>query len=100
MTLLTGLMLMMLLMMFQMTLTGLMVMMFSKTSNRKSVLVKVCGCSCLLSALLCVVVTVTTTVVHMNRLQTLRECVYQVRNTLIWMIMTMCIRVAGYLALT
>ena len=60
-----------------MTLTGLMVMMFSKTSNRKSVLVKVCGCFCLLSALLCVVVTVTTTVVHMNRLQTLRECVYQ-----------------------
>ena len=50
-----------------MTLTGLMVMMFSKTSNRKSVLVKVCGCFCLLSALLCVVVTVTTTVVHMNR---------------------------------
>ena len=96
MTLLTGLMLMMLfmimtimmMMMFQMTLTGLMVMMFSKTSNRKSVLVKVCGCSCLLSALLCVVVTVTTTVVHMNRLQTLRECVYQVRNTLIWMVLT------------
>ena len=29
--------------------------------------VKFCGCFCLLSALLCVVVTVTTTVVHMNR---------------------------------
>ena len=51
----------------QMTLTGLMVMMFSKTNNRKSCLVKCCGCMCLLSALLCVVVTVTTTVVHMNR---------------------------------
>ena len=32
---------------------------------------------CLLCSLLCVVVTVTTTVIHMNRLQTLRECVYQ-----------------------
>merc|ERR1719471_2724381 len=60
-----------------MTCTGLLVMLFSKTSNRKSCLVKFCGCFCLLSALLCVVVTVTTTVVHMNRLQTLRECVYQ-----------------------
>ena len=44
-----------------------MVMMFSKTSHRKSCLVKICGCMCLMSALLCVVVTVTTTVVHMNR---------------------------------
>merc|ERR1719471_1490294 len=60
-----------------MTCTGLLVMLFSKTSNRKSCLVKICGCLCLLSALLCVVVTVTTTVIHMNRLQTLRECVYQ-----------------------
>ena len=40
--------------------------------------IKVCGCCCLCSAVLCVVVTVTTTVIHMNRLQTLRECVYQV----------------------
>ena len=38
---------------------------------------KLCGCLCLVSAVLCVVVTVTTTVIHMNRLQTLRECVYQ-----------------------
>jgi hypothetical protein len=28
----------------------------------------------------CVVITVTTTVVHMNRLQTLRECVYNARG--------------------
>jgi len=60
-----------------MTITGIMVMLFSKTNNRKSCLVKICGCFCLLSSLLCVVVTVTTTVIHMNRLQTLRECVYQ-----------------------
>jgi len=38
--------------------------------------IKVCGICCLLSAVLCVIVTVTTTVIHMNRLQTLRECVY------------------------
>ena len=37
----------------------------------------VCGCLCLLSCVVCVVVTVTTTVIHMNRLQTLRECIYQ-----------------------
>ena len=39
--------------------------------------IKLCGCCCLVSAVLCVIVTVTTTVIHMNRLQTLRECVYQ-----------------------
>ena len=39
--------------------------------------IKLCGICCLASAVLCVVVTVTTTVIHMNRLQTLRECVYQ-----------------------
>ena len=31
-------------------------------------------------AVVCVVITVTTTVVHMNRLQTLRECVYNARG--------------------
>ena len=39
--------------------------------------IKLCGICCLASAVLCVVITVTTTVIHMNRLQTLRECVYQ-----------------------
>ena len=29
--------------------------------------IKICGCFCLTSAVLCVVVTVTTTVIHMNR---------------------------------
>ncbi len=38
---------------------------------------KFCGFLCLCSCVLCVVVTVTTTVIHMNRLQTLRECLYQ-----------------------
>lgn len=36
--------------------------------------IKVSGCLCLVCAVLCVVVTVTTTVLHMNRLQTLHEC--------------------------
>lgn len=38
--------------------------------------IKVCGLCCLVCALTCVLVTITTTVIHMNRLQTLRECVY------------------------
>ena len=59
-----------------MTLTGLMVMVFARQANRNSCLIKLCGTVCLLSSLPCVVVTVTTTVIHMNRLQTLRECVY------------------------
>ena len=39
--------------------------------------IKLSGMCCLISAVLCVVVTVSTTVIHMNRLQTLRECLYQ-----------------------
>jgi hypothetical protein len=42
--------------------------------------VKLCGACCLVCAVVCVVITVTTTVVHMNRLQTLRECVYNARG--------------------
>nr|XP_027225316.1 uncharacterized protein LOC113817443 [Penaeus vannamei] len=37
-------------------------------------MIKLSGCLCLVCAVLCVVVTVTTTVLHMNRLQTLQEC--------------------------
>jgi hypothetical protein len=37
------------------------------------------GGSYLICALLCVVMTVTTTVIHMNRLQTHHECVYSHR---------------------
>ncbi|XP_040564743.1 uncharacterized protein [Lepeophtheirus salmonis] len=58
-------------------LTGVMVLCFGRRGNRNGYLIKICGAFCLLSALVCVVVTVTTTVIHMNRLQTLRECVYQ-----------------------
>ena len=42
--------------------------------------VKLCGACCLVCAVVCVVITVTTTVVHMNRLQTLRECIYNARG--------------------
>jgi len=38
--------------------------------------IKLCGGCCLACAVLCVIVTITTTVIHMNRLQMLRECVY------------------------
>lgn len=40
---------------------------------------KVCGSVGVVCALVCVLVTVTTTVVHMSRLQGLRECVYTAR---------------------
>ncbi|KAL1501181.1 hypothetical protein ABEB36_006561 [Hypothenemus hampei] len=57
-------------------LTGLCVISLSSKKNRYSYLIKVCGICCLVCALTCVLVTITTTVIHMNRLQTLRECVY------------------------
>ncbi|XP_057656834.1 uncharacterized protein LOC130894209 isoform X1 [Diorhabda carinulata] len=57
-------------------LTGICVMSLAKRKNRYSFLIKICGVSCLVCALTCVLVTITTTVIHMNRLQTLRECVY------------------------
>ncbi|XP_065172782.1 uncharacterized protein, partial [Atheta coriaria] len=57
-------------------LTGLCVMSLARRKNRYSYLLKVCGVCCLVCALTCVLVTITTTVIHMNRLQTLRECVY------------------------
>lgn len=41
---------------------------------------KLCGCACLASAALCVLVTVATTVVHMSRLQSLNQCHYQQRT--------------------
>lgn len=40
---------------------------------------KVCGSVAILCALVCVIVTVTTTAIHMSRLQNLRECVYTAR---------------------
>ncbi|XP_050293859.1 uncharacterized protein LOC126734326 isoform X2 [Anthonomus grandis grandis] len=57
-------------------LTGLCIISLARRKNRYSYLIKVCGLCCLVCALTCVLVTITTTVIHMNRLQTLRECVY------------------------
>ncbi|CAM1299475.1 Uncharacterised protein g2438 [Pycnogonum litorale] len=56
--------------------TGLLIMCFAKRRNRYSYLIKLTGACLVICTLLCVVITVTTTVIHMNRLQTLRECVY------------------------
>lgn len=42
--------------------------------------IKLCGMCCLMCVGTCVLVTVTTTVVHMSRLQSLRECVYTVKT--------------------
>ncbi|KAK4002448.1 uncharacterized protein LOC116926909 [Daphnia magna] len=60
--------------------TGLLMLCFGWRRNRFGYLVKLCGACCLVCAVVCVVITVTTTVVHMNRLQTLRECVYNARG--------------------
>ncbi|XP_046403062.1 uncharacterized protein LOC124168795 isoform X2 [Ischnura elegans] len=60
-------------------LTGLVVACFARRKNRYGYLMKVSGGCWLGCAALCVAVTVTTTVLHMNRLQTLRECVYTQR---------------------
>jgi hypothetical protein len=49
--------------------TGLLVLCFVRRGNRIGYLIKLCGICCLASAVLCVVVTVTTTVIHMNRLK-------------------------------
>lgn len=51
-----------------------------KTSPKNVLQIKVCGLCCLVCALTCVLVTITTTVIHMNRLQTLKECVYTVKT--------------------
>ncbi|KAK9886652.1 hypothetical protein WA026_017573 [Henosepilachna vigintioctopunctata] len=56
--------------------TGILIMILSKRKYRNNYLIKVGGLCCLICALVCVLVTITTTVIHMNRLQTLRECVY------------------------
>ncbi|KAL3288328.1 hypothetical protein HHI36_002776 [Cryptolaemus montrouzieri] len=56
--------------------TGILIMILSKRKYRNNYLIKVGGLCCLICALTCVLVTITTTVIHMNRLQTLRECVY------------------------
>ncbi|KAE8736877.1 hypothetical protein FOCC_FOCC017667 [Frankliniella occidentalis] len=60
--------------------TGLVVMCLARRRNRYSFLMKLCGCACLASAALCVLVTVATTVVHMSRLQSLSQCHYVLRT--------------------
>ncbi|XP_055686795.1 uncharacterized protein LOC129792087 isoform X2 [Lutzomyia longipalpis] len=61
-------------------LTGLCVISLAKRRNRYSYLIKLTGACALASALTCALVTVTTTVLHMSRLQALRECEYQAKT--------------------
>lgn len=61
-------------------LTGLGIMCLARRKNRYAFLIKLCGVCCLMSAGTCVLVTVTTTVIHMSRLQSLRECVYTAKT--------------------
>ncbi|KAK6618530.1 hypothetical protein RUM43_013723 [Polyplax serrata] len=56
--------------------TGFLIICLAWRKNRNSFLMKLGGLCSLSCAVLCVSVTVTTTVIHMNRLQTLRECLY------------------------
>ncbi|CRK96373.1 CLUMA_CG009790, isoform A, partial [Clunio marinus] len=51
-------------------------MSLARRRNRYSYLIKLSGACSLASALTCALVTVTTTVIHMSRLQALRECQY------------------------
>ncbi|KAF0288394.1 hypothetical protein FJT64_013234 [Amphibalanus amphitrite] len=60
----------------QLMVTGFLLLCFIKRRNRFSYLIKLSGFCCLVSAVLCVVITVTTAVVHIHRLQTLTECVF------------------------
>ncbi|XP_046682929.1 uncharacterized protein LOC124369174 isoform X2 [Homalodisca vitripennis] len=60
--------------------TGLAVMCLARRRNRYIFLIKLCGLCCLMCVGTCVLVTVTTTVVHMSRLQSLRECVYTLKT--------------------
>ncbi|CAD7082489.1 unnamed protein product [Hermetia illucens] len=57
-------------------LTGVCIMSLARRRNRYSYLIKLSGACGLASALTCALVTVTTTVLHMSRLQALRECEY------------------------
>ncbi|XP_028156656.1 uncharacterized protein LOC114350177 isoform X2 [Ostrinia furnacalis] len=60
-------------------LTGVCIMSLARRSNRYSYMVrkiKVVGVCCIVCALTCVLVTITTTVIHMNKLQTLKFCEY------------------------
>ncbi|XP_049954664.1 uncharacterized protein LOC126470705 [Schistocerca serialis cubense] len=56
--------------------TGLIVMCLASRKNRYEYLIKLCGICCFVGGVLCIVVTISTTVIHMSRLQTLRECMY------------------------
>ncbi|XP_043664043.1 uncharacterized protein LOC122627173 isoform X2 [Vespula pensylvanica] len=60
-------------------LMGLFTMILARRKHRYGLLMKVCGSVGVVCALVCVLVTVTTTVIHMSRLQGLRECVYTAR---------------------
>ncbi|XP_014470119.1 PREDICTED: uncharacterized protein LOC106742045 [Dinoponera quadriceps] len=60
-------------------LMGLFTMLLARRKHRYGLLMKVCGSVGVVCAMVCVLVTVTTTVIHMSRLQGLRECVYTAR---------------------
>ncbi|KAI1292629.1 hypothetical protein HDE_06889 [Halotydeus destructor] len=55
---------------------GIITICFAKRKLRTGVMMKLAGMSCLMVALLCAAMTVTTTVVHLSRIQNLRECFY------------------------
>lgn len=65
---------------FILTVIFLFDLIINETSQKNVLQIKVCGLCCLVCALTCVLVTITTTVIHMNRLQTLKECVYTLKT--------------------
>lgn len=60
--------------------TGFTVMCLARKQSRFVSLMKICRILSVLSPAACVFITVTTTVIHMNRLQRLRECVYTLKT--------------------
>ncbi|XP_044009497.1 uncharacterized protein LOC122853227 isoform X2 [Aphidius gifuensis] len=64
---------------FMLIMMGLFTILLARRKLRYGILMKICGSVGVVCALICVLVTVTTTVIHMSKLQSLRECVYTAR---------------------
>ncbi|XP_075219523.1 uncharacterized protein LOC142323581 isoform X2 [Lycorma delicatula] len=60
--------------------TGFTVMCLARKQNRFIFLMKICRICCIISPAACMYITITTTVVHMNRLQGLRQCIYTLKT--------------------
>lgn len=60
--------------------TGIAVMCLARKQNRFIFLMKICRICCIVTPVACMYITITTTVVHMNRLQGLRQCIFTLKT--------------------